>query len=128
MLILNKFCVLINCNVTVPINLIQFVHSGENCAEQNAGRSKSFWRIENSSGHQRSKYSFGIATLNLNVLLSIVKDAMDTTLKSDHSHTSLKNEHGNYPKWLSKRKIAQMKKVKQKKKVTKKQNQKKSKV
>lgn len=62
------------------------------------------------------------------IWLSIVKDAMDTTLKSDHSHTSLKNEHGNYPKWLSKRKIAQMKKVKQKKKVTKKQNQKKSKV
>jgi len=58
----------------------------------------------------------------------IREDAMDTTLKSDHSHTSLKNEHGNYPKWLSKRKIAQMKKVKQKKKVTKKQNQKKSKV
>ena len=53
---------------------------------------------------------------------------MDTTQKSSHSHTSLKNEHGNYPKWLSKRKITQMKKVKQKKKNTKKQNQRKSKV
>merc|ERR1719270_164987 len=58
----------------------------------------------------------------------IKEDAMDTTQKSSHSHTSLKNEHGNYPKWLSKRKITQMKKVKQKKKNTKKQNQRKSKV
>eukprot|EP00088_Acartia_fossae_P020588 TRINITY_DN22131_c0_g1_i1.p1 TRINITY_DN22131_c0_g1~~TRINITY_DN22131_c0_g1_i1.p1 ORF type:complete len:106 (+),score=37.99 TRINITY_DN22131_c0_g1_i1:39-356(+) len=56
------------------------------------------------------------------------EDAMDTTAKSDHSHTSLKNQHGNYPKWVSKRKIAQIKKVKQKKKTTKKQNQRKSKV
>ena len=75
---------------------------------------------------------------------------MDTTIKSDHSITSLKNQHGeleffkiisrslyvfeffsclgNYPKWVSKRKIQQMKKVKQKKKITKKQAQKKSKV
>ena len=56
------------------------------------------------------------------------QDAMDTIQKSGHSQTSLKNEHGNYPKWLSKRKITQMKKVKQKKKNTKKQNQRKSKV
>ena len=53
---------------------------------------------------------------------------MDTTIKSDHSITSLKNSHGNYPKWVSKRKIQQLKKVKQKKKITKKQAQKKSEV
>jgi len=60
----------------------------------------------------------------------IKEDAMvmDTTIKSDHSTTSLKNSHGNYPQWVSKRKIQQMKKVKQKKKITKKQAQKKSKV
>merc|ERR1712029_1035200 len=58
----------------------------------------------------------------------ISEDAMDTIAKSDHSHTSLKNEHGNYPKWVSKRKISHMKKIKQKKKNTKKLNQKKSKI
>merc|ERR1711915_837863 len=59
---------------------------------------------------------------NLKTGQDIREDAMDTLAKSDHSHTSLKNEHGNYPKWVSKRKI------KQKKKNTKKLNAKKSKV
>jgi len=68
------------------------------------------------------------ASGSLKTAEDIKEDAMDTTQKSSHSHTSLKNEHGNYPKWLSKRKITQMKKVKQKKKNTKKQNQRKSKV
>ena len=54
--------------------------------------------------------------------------AMDTAINSDHSVTSLKNQHGNYPKWASKRKIQKIKKVKQKKKISKKQAQKKSKV
>ena len=55
-------------------------------------------------------------------------DVMDTTLKSDHSHNSLKNQHGNYPKWLSKNKVDKMKKISKKRKITKKNNQKKSKV
>lgn len=55
-------------------------------------------------------------------------DAMDTTQKSDHSHTSFKNQHGNYPKWLSKNKVEKLKKISQKRKLTKKNNKKKSKV
>ena len=53
---------------------------------------------------------------------------MDTTVKSDHSHASYKNEHGNYPKWMSKKKVQKIKKIDKKKKNTKKSNQKKSKV
>ena len=56
------------------------------------------------------------------------QDAMDTTQKSDHSHTSFKNQHGNYPKWLSKNKVDKLKKISHKRKATKKNNQKKSKV
>ena len=56
------------------------------------------------------------------------EDAMDTTLKSEHSHASYKNQHGNYPKWLSKNKVDKLKKVSKKRKLSKKSNQKKSKV
>ena len=50
---------------------------------------------------------------------------MDTTVKSDHSHTSYKNQHGNYPKWMSKKKVEKIKKIDRKKKNTKESNQKK---
>lgn len=49
----------------------------------------------------------------------IKDDLMDTTAKSEHNHTTLLNEHGNYPKWMSRRKVENIKKVKQKKKVNK---------
>ena len=53
---------------------------------------------------------------------------MDTTAKSEHNHTTYKNEHGNYPKWMSQKKVDKLKKVKQTKKVNKKLSQKKKKV
>merc|ERR1711879_686954 len=53
----------------------------------------------------------------------IKEDTMDTTVKSDHSHTSYKNEHGNYPKWMSKKKVQKIKKIDKKKKNAKKSNQ-----
>jgi len=58
----------------------------------------------------------------------IKDDAMDTTAKSDHNHSTYQNEHGNYPKWMSQNKVDKLKKVKQKKKVNKKLSQKKKKV
>merc|ERR1712096_221458 len=54
----------------------------------------------------------------------IKDDAMDTTAKSDHNHTTHKNEHGNYPKWMSRKKVDKIKQVKQKKKVSQKTQQK----
>ena len=30
---------------------------------------------------------------------------MDTTVKSEFSHTTFKNSQGNYPKWMSKKKV-----------------------
>lgn len=53
---------------------------------------------------------------------------MDTTVKSAHSHTTYKNADGNYPKWMSSRKVEKVKKIDKKKKLAKKKNQKKSKV
>ena len=53
---------------------------------------------------------------------------MDTTAKSEHNHTTFQNEHGNYPKWMSRNKVDKLKKVKHKKKVNKKLSQKKKKV
>jgi hypothetical protein len=53
---------------------------------------------------------------------------MDTTAKSEHNHTTFQNEHGNYPKWMSRKKVDKLKKVKHKKKVNKKLSQKKKKV
>ena len=53
---------------------------------------------------------------------------MDTTAKSEHNHKTYLNEHGNYPKWMSRKKVDKLKKVKQKKKVNKKLKQKKSKI
>eukprot|EP00092_Neocalanus_flemingeri_P015302 GFUD01016544.1.p1 GENE.GFUD01016544.1~~GFUD01016544.1.p1 ORF type:complete len:106 (+),score=41.81 GFUD01016544.1:43-360(+) len=58
----------------------------------------------------------------------IKEDAMDTTAKSEHNHTTLKNEHGNYPKWMSQKKVDKIKKVAQKKKVNKKLSKKRAKV
>merc|ERR1712202_23539 len=58
----------------------------------------------------------------------IKDDAMDTTAKSDHNHTTYKNEHGNYPKWMSRKKVDKIKQVKQKKKVSQKLSKKKKKV
>lgn len=58
----------------------------------------------------------------------IKDDAMDTTAKSEHNHTTYMNEHGNYPKWMSQKKVEMLKKVKQKKKSKKKLGQKKKKV
>ena len=48
---------------------------------------------------------------------------MDVTAKSEHNHTTYKNEHGNYPKWMSRKKVDKLKKVKQKKKGNKKLSQ-----
>ena len=53
---------------------------------------------------------------------------MDTIAKSDHNPNTYKNPHGNYPKWMSKRKVEKIKKIDNKKKAAKKKNQKKSKV
>ena len=53
---------------------------------------------------------------------------MDTVIKSDHSHTTFKNSNGNYPKWMSKKKVEKIKQIDKKKKNKKKMNQKKSKV
>ena len=54
---------------------------------------------------------------------------METPLVvSDHKATNMKNEHGNYPKWMSKTKIDKLKKVVKKKKAVKKLGQKKAKV
>lgn len=39
---------------------------------------------------------------------------MDTTLKSKHSKRSFKDENGQYPAWMSKRKVAQVKNKKKK--------------
>ena len=82
------------------------------------------------SGQDIKEVSYHLISISIEIFHFPFQDAMamDTTIKSDHSITSLKNSHGNYPKWVSKRKIQQMKKVKQKKKITKKQAQKKSKV
>lgn len=37
-------------------------------------------------------------------------DTMDTSVKPKFSTKSLKDEHGNYPAWMSKRRIQKMKK------------------
>ena len=43
-------------------------------------------------------------------------DSMDISVKSKFSSSSLKDEHGNYPAWMSKRKMAKLgKKTKPKK-------------
>merc|ERR1711879_855374 len=68
------------------------------------------------------------ASGELKTAQEIKDDSMDTTVKSAHSHTSYKNEDGNYPKWMSKRKVEKIKKIEKKKKTAKKRNQKKSKV
>merc|ERR1711976_720376 len=57
---------------------------------------------------------------SLKTAQDIKDDAMDTTAKV--------NEHGNYPKWMSRKKVDKLKKVKQKKKDNKKLKQKKSKI
>lgn len=41
---------------------------------------------------------------------------MDATTTSNHSGKTLRNEHGSYPNWLSKRKIGQLKDKAKKKK------------
>jgi len=65
---------------------------------------------------------------SLKTAQDIKDDAMDTTAKSEHNHKTYLNEHGNYPKWMSRKKVDKLKKVKQKKKVNKKLKQKKSKI
>merc|ERR1711913_195842 len=50
----------------------------------------------------------------------IREDAMDSTSKSGHSQKTYKNEHGNYPKWMSRKKIEKQKKINNKKKILKK--------
>lgn len=68
------------------------------------------------------------ASGSLKTAQEIKDDAMDTVSKSEHNHTTYQNEHGNYPKWMSRKKVDKLKKVKQKKKVNKKLSQKKKKV
>jgi len=68
------------------------------------------------------------ASGSLKTAQDIKDDAMDVTAKSEHNHTTYKNEHGNYPKWMSRNKVDKLKKVKQKKKGNKKLSQKKKKV
>merc|ERR1711890_210020 len=59
----------------------------------------------------------------------LLEDKMETPVaESDHHPTTLKNKHGNYPKWMSKTKVDKIKKVAKKKKNMKKLGQKKSKV
>jgi hypothetical protein len=65
---------------------------------------------------------------SLKTALEIKVDSMDTTAKSEHNHTTYQNEHGNYPKWMSRKKVDNLKKVKQTKKVNKKLSQKKKRV
>ena len=67
------------------------------------------------------------ASGSLKTAQEIKDDAMDTTAKSEHNHTTYQNEHGNYPKWMSRKKVDKLKKVKQTKKVNKKLSQKKNK-
>ena len=55
-------------------------------------------------------------------------DAMDTTAKSEHNHSTYQNEHGNYPKWMSRKKVDNIKKVNQKRKVNKSLSKKKKQV
>ena len=45
---------------------------------------------------------------------------MDITSKSGHSPKTYKNEHGNYPKWMPRRKVDKQKKINNKKKILKK--------
>jgi len=54
---------------------------------------------------------------------TIKDDAIDTT--AEHNQTTYQNKHGNYPKWMSRKKVDKLKKVRQKKKVNKKLSQKK---
>merc|ERR1711997_656655 len=44
-------------------------------------------------------------------------EAMDMTAKSEHNHKTYKNEHGNYPKWMSRKKVDKQKKMNNKKKI-----------
>merc|ERR1712001_345616 len=44
------------------------------------------------------------------------ENSMDTSVKPKFSTKSLKDEHGNYPKWMSSRRIQKMKKKNKKKK------------
>merc|ERR1711976_172979 len=53
---------------------------------------------------------------------TVVEDTMDTTVKPKYSSKTLKDEHGNYPAWMSMRRIQKAKKKAAKKgsgKVTK---------
>jgi hypothetical protein len=45
---------------------------------------------------------------------------MDTSVKSQFSSKTFKDQHGNYPKWMSKAKIEKLKKKSSKKKKIKK--------
>ena len=47
---------------------------------------------------------------------------------SEHNPNTMKNEHGNYPKWMSKSKVDKIKKVAKKKKAVKKLAHKKAKL
>lgn len=58
----------------------------------------------------------------------LAMDAAAPVAKSDHSSSSYKNQHGNYPKWMSRNKVEKLKKVSKKKVSTKKLNKKKAKV
>ena len=45
---------------------------------------------------------------------------MDTTAKSEYSSKTMRDKHGNYPKWMSRKKVKQLKKTAKKKKMKKK--------
>ena len=45
-----------------------------------------------------------------NEALEPTEDSMDTTVKPKFSKRTLKDEHGNYPAWMSKRKMVKMQK------------------
>ena len=65
----------------------------------------------------------------MNLLTPLLQDRMETPVAtSEHNPNTMKNEHGNYPKWMSKSKVDKIKKVAKKKKAVKKLAHKKAKL
>ena len=68
-------------------------------------------------------------TLTLTTTLTLTQERMETPLAiSEHNPRTLRNKSGNYPKWMSKTKVDNLKKVTKKKKAVKKLAKKKAKV
>lgn len=65
----------------------------------------------------------------IDFLTPLLQDRMETPVAtSEHNPNTMKNEHGNYPKWMSKSKVDKIKKVVKKKKAVKKLAHKKAKL